>query len=664
MEPCFGNAAVRCIAIDARASTFLARERTVCRTPSAARAVAPRPRTHTHAVRAVSTTPPSTRDAGLPNQNGAPRSASDSPGTQSSAQQPHVTPTSQRSDQTDTQTRHVDIYDTTLRDGSQGEGISFSAADKIRIAERLDAFGVSYIEGGWPGSNPKDALFFADCPPLATSRLVAFGSTRYKNTSCEKDKNVQALRAAETPVITLVGKAWDMQVEVVLETTLEENLAMIADTVRYFKQLGKEVMLDAEHFFDGYKASPEYAMSALRAAADSGCDVLVLCDTNGGCLPSEIETMTAQVVQDFPDTRIGIHCHNDMELAVANSIAAVEAGASLVQGTANGYGERTGNANLMSIVPTLQLKMGYSCIGDNLAEITGLSRYVDEIANCPHNPARPYVGASSFAHKGGLHVAAVMKCPDTYQHIDPGMVGNERRVLVSELSGRGNILSKARELGLDMPATAQGVDDPNKSMEWRTRTKAVLEQVKDLENKGYTFEGAEASVELMLRRTVKGYKPPFELVDFTVLTGNKRVMYQSDPTEPPVNESVTQATVKLALIGPTDGTNAVTCPTKICLEVGEGNGPVDAVNRALCRALLAAYPPLAAVTLSDYKVRILDPSAATGAVTRVMVEFKNTETGESWTTVYAHSNIIVASVNALMDGFEYAMIHTLPQCFV
>lgn len=425
----------------------------------------------------------------------------------------------------------------------------------------------------------------------------------------------------------------------------------------------------SEHFFDGYKASPEYALAALQAAVRAGVDVLVLCDTNGGCLPWEVEKITATVVKTCPSARVGIHCHNDMELAVANSISAVRAGASLVQGTVNGYGERTGNANLTSIVPSLQLKMGLHCVGDALRELTSLSRFVDEIANQPTVTSRPFSGASAFCHKGGLHVAAVLKDPDTYQHIDPELVGNEQRILVSELSGRGNILSKAQKLGLDVVSTpnsgeAVPAGSTENSEEWKNRARTVLEQVKDLENRGYTFEGAEASVELMLRRAMDGYRPPFELLDFTVITGNKRVHYSNNPSEVPVNESVTQATVKLALLGPLDGSLKEECPSKICLEVAEGNGPVDAVNAALCKALLDAYPPLASVALADYKVRILDPKAATGATTRVMVEFKNTHTNETWTTVYAHPNIIVASVNALMDGFEYAMIHTLPQCFL
>lgn len=546
----------------------------------------------------------------------------------------------------------VRIYDTTLRDGAQGEGISLTVPDKLKIAERLDEFGVHYIEGGWPGSNPKDEKFFEDCTNLKHAKLVAFGSTRYKKISCEDDKNVQALLRANTPVVTLVGKAWDAQVSVVLEATLEENLAMISETVKYFKERGKEVMLDAEHFYDGYKANPAYAMLCLKAAVDAGVDVLVLCDTNGGSVPWQLAQIT-KTVHDTFDVRIGVHCHNDMDLAVANSISAVHAGATLVQGTANGYGERTGNANLMSIIPALQLKMGHSCVGTRLPQITGLSRYVDEIANQPHVPSRPFVGASSFAHKGGLHVAAVLKDADTYQHIDPSLVGNERRILVSELSGRRNILTKAEELGLVSA-------DANTLRDWNGRAKTVLDQVKHLENNGYSFEGAEASLELMLRRTVDGYRPPFELLDFTVTTDNKRIHYGDDPDKPPSNQSVTQATVKLALLGPEDGGEA--CPTKICLEVAEGNGPVDAVNGALAKCLLPIYPPLQTVSLVDYKVRILDNESGTAAITRVMVEFEDSSNGRRWTTVYAHPNIIVASVNALMDGFEVAMWDSLPQC--
>lgn len=559
--------------------------------------------------------------------------------------------------QTRPQSALVHIYDTTLRDGAQGEGISLTVPDKLKLADRLDEFGVHYIEGGWPGSNPKDEKFFAECKHLKHAKLVAFGSTRYKGVSCDNDKNVQALLRAETPVVTLVGKAWDMQVEVVLEAPLEENLAMIADTVQYFKQRGREVMLDAEHFYDGYKASPDYALSCLRAAVDSGVDVVVLCDTNGGTLPWEVFDITKEVAQHFPTVRVGVHCHNDMELAVANSVAGVHAGATVVQGTVNGYGERTGNANLMSIIPTLQLKMGQTSVGDNLEQLTAVSRFVDEIANQPHISSRPFVGASSFAHKGGLHVAAMMKNANTYQHIDPGLVGNEKRILVSELSGRRNILIKAEELGL----IAEG-DHKRSQGEWNSRAKQVLDEVKHLENKGYSFEGAEASLELMLRRAVEGYRPPFELLDFTVVTDNKRLYYEEFPDAAPKNRSGTQATVKLALLGPVDGGEA--CPTKICLEVAEGNGPVDAVNGALCKCLLPVYSALESVSLTDYKVRILDNESGTAAITRVMVEFTDSATGKQWTTVYAHPNIIVASVNALMDGFEVAMWDAMPQCCI
>lgn len=560
----------------------------------------------------------------------------------------------------------VDVYDTSLRDGAQGEGISFSLKDKLKLAARLDDFGVSYIEGGYPGSNVKESQFFegVDTRMPGGAKVVAFGNTRYKDTTCEADRNVQALVAAGMDVVTLVGKAWGMQVDEVLVTSRGENLAMIRETVEFFKAAGKEVMLDAEHFFDGYKDDPWYAMAALSAAVEAGVDVLVLCDTNGGCLPWEIGEYVSVVVESFPSVRVGIHCHNDMELAVANTVSAVHAGASLVQGCINGYGERTGNANLTSVIPCLALKMGYKCVGDKLAELTSVSRFFDEVANLqvclsllllefsvvvtnlsprsdtgriilvsfsflsqPNN-SQPFAGLSAFAHKGGLHVAAVLKNPDTYQFIDPAAVGNERRMLVSELSGRHNILAKAKELGfIDESETSASAID------WNGKARTILGQVKELESKGFTFEGADASIELFIRREMVGYRPPFELIDFNILTGNKRLQYSSNPSDPPVNESVTQATVKLALLGPLDGSNNEMCPTKMCLEVGESvSGPVDAVNTALYKALLPAYPSLASVKLVDFKVRILDPGAATGATTRVMVEFSDDKTGESWTT--------------------------------
>jgi len=546
------------------------------------------------------------------------------------------------------------VYDTTLRDGAQGEGISLSVEDKVRIACRLDTFGVHYVEGGWPGSNPKDAAFFERFAggeavvQLRQARLVAFGSTRYKYRSCEEDANVQALLAAQTPVVTLVAKSWDMQVEVVLEASLDENIAMIRDTVAYFKERGREVMLDSEHFFDGYRENREYAMQTLRAAAEAGVDVLVLCDTNGGSQPWEIEEITREVVTAFPYQRIGIHCHNDMELAVANSISAIRGGATLVQGTVNGYGERTGNANLMSIIPNVQLKLGLRCMEDNIVQLTQVSNFVDEIANQPHVRSRPFVGSSAFAHKGGLHVAAVMKRQSTYEHIAPDQVGNARRILVSELSGRGNILTKAEEIGLDLGA----------GVSWKTESKKVLDRVKELESKGYTFEGAEASVELMMRRRNPSYRAPFELLDFTVITGNKVSKHSVDGIL--FGESNSQATIKMEII--TDSPEEGSCEVSRCLEVGEGNGPVDALHAAVSKALRQYYPSITHVVLTDYKVRILDSESATAATTRVMTEFVDSETKERWTTVSAHPNIIVASVNALAEGFEFAMLRRAPDC--
>jgi 2-isopropylmalate synthase len=398
------------------------------------------------------------------------------------------------------------LYDTTLRDGTQGEGISLSCNDKLKIAEKLDEFGVHYIEGGWPGSNPKDAEFFdrQNELNLKQAKIAAFGSTRYKNTTCDVDANIQALEQANTPVVTLVGKSWDLHVNHVLETDPEENLNMILESVDYFKKRNKEVIYDAEHFFDGYKVNPDYALLTLKAAVQGGADCLVLCDTNGGSTPWEIEQITQRVANEFKDTQIGIHAHNDCELGVANSLAGIKAGATHVQGTINGYGERVGNANLISIIPDLQLKMGYQCVGDKqLKSLTLLSRYVDELANQMPNEHQPFVGHSAFAHKGGIHVAAILKVEESYQHMDPTLIGNEKRAVVSELSGRGNILYKAEEFGLDTN---------------RDEAKQVLEQIKDLENQGYTFEGAEASVDMMMRRITKNYKAPFEVIDFRVIT--------------------------------------------------------------------------------------------------------------------------------------------------
>jgi 2-isopropylmalate synthase len=515
------------------------------------------------------------------------------------------------------------LYDTTLRDGAQAEGISFSCNDKLKIAQKLDEFGVHYIEGGWPGSNPKDAEFFARQGELKLkqAKIAAFGSTRYKNTTCDQDKNVQMLLASNTPVVTLVGKSWDLHVTQVLETTMDENLKMIAESIRYFKERGKEVFYDAEHFYDGYKANPDYAMNTLRAAAENGVDCLVLCDTNGGSMTKEIEDITRRVVETFPGQQIGIHVHNDSELAVASTLIAVQVGARQVQGTINGYGERVGNANLISIIPNLQLKMGYRCVStEQLQRLTELSFYVHEIANMTPNTHQPFVGDSAFAHKGGIHVAAVLKVEESYQHIDPKLVGNEKRALVSELSGKGNILYKAAEFGLDL----SGED-----------AKKVLEQIKIMEKQGHMFEGAEASVNVMLRRASKNYQPPFEVIDFLVMIEDRR--------GPGV---FSEATVKVKV------------GNEVRHTVAEGNGPVDALNQALRKALGQDFPQLKNIHLTDYKVRILDSDSGSGSTTRVLIDFH--EEGKphaTWTTVGAHTNIIEASWRALVDAFEYGLLN-------
>jgi 2-isopropylmalate synthase len=511
------------------------------------------------------------------------------------------------------------IYDTTLRDGAQREEISLSLNDKLTIAKRLDEFGVDYIEGGWPGSNPKDADFFAQAKQLGLNKakIAAFGSTRRKNSHCENDNNLQTLLSADTPVVTLVGKTWDFHVKVILETSPEENLAMIRDSMAYMKAQGKEVMFDAEHFFDGYLANPAYALATLRAACEGGADFLVLCETNGGCLPWQVSEIVTAVRAHLPDAALGVHCHNDSGCAVANSLAAVQAGCTQVQGTINGYGERVGNANLMSIIPNLQLKMAYDVVeAEQLRGLTGLSRFIAEIVNLPPDPHQPFVGHSAFAHKGGIHVAAVLKAEHSYQHIDPTLVGNEKRAVVSELSGRGNLQYQAKACGLE-------VDDDT--------TRKVLAQIKQLEHKGFTFEAAEASVNLLLARASKDYQSPFELVDFMVVTEQRQ--YRG---------MLAEAMVKVRI------------GEELLHTAAEGNGPVDALNKALCKALRGAYPQLANVRLTDYKVRILDGKQGTGAITRVLIDFDDGE--RAWTTVGASANIIEASWQALSDSMEYALL--------
>ncbi len=513
------------------------------------------------------------------------------------------------------------IYDTTLRDGTQREGISLSLEDKLKIARKLDDFGVHYIEGGWPGSNPKDADFFKRVPHLGLkqAKISAFGSTRHKNTRPEADANLRALLDAGTPVVTLVGKSWDLHVTDVLETTLEENLAMIGESVAHCVEQGKEVIYDAEHFFDGYKANPEYALATVQAAAVNGAQAVVLCDTNGGSLPWEVGEIVAETRSRLGATPIGIHTHDDSGCGVANSLAAVRAGAVQVQGTINGYGERVANANLCAIIPDLQIKMGYRCVPDeNLRKLRELSRYVSEIANLEHDNHWPYVGDSAFAHKGGIHVAAMLKNEHSYQHIDPQLVGNERRSVVSELSGRGNLEEKLQQFGLSLTREQQG---------------DVLVQIKELENKGFSFEAAEASVELMLRRAQPSYVPVFELQDLMVVMQRRRD-----------GKISSEATVKVR-VGP-----------KIMHTAASGNGPVNALDKALRKALIDVYPRLQRAKLVDYKVRILDSENATAATTRVLIDTKMND--QEWSTVGASSNIIDASWQALADSMEYALLKT------
>ena len=512
----------------------------------------------------------------------------------------------------------MQIYDTTLRDGAQSEGISLSVNDKLKIARRLDDFGIHYIEGGWPGSNPKDAEFFKQARNMTFkhAKLAAFGSTRRKNTSPEQDKNLQTLLEAETAVITLVGKSWDLHVDEVLETNRDENLAMIEDSVAYLKKHGKEIIYDAEHFFDGYKTHPDYAVATLKAAYKGGADTLVLCDTNGGALPWEIEEIVA-VVADLFDIKVGIHAHDDGGNGAANTLAAVRAGAVHVQGTINGYGERVGNANLCTVIPNLQIKMGYSCVSEeNLARLTDLSHFVDEVANQPPNSQLPFVGKNAFSHKGGIHVAAMLKNEASYQHIDPGVVGNHKQTLISDLSGRGNVIDKAQQFGLDV--------DREQALE-------ILKQIKDLEAQGFTFESAEASVNLMVRRMRPGYQRPFELIDFMTVVEHRQG-----------RGLVAEATVKVRV------------GDQVFHTAADGNGPVNALDAALRKALIDVYPRLGKIRLDDYKVRILDSEKGTAANVRVLIDTQNGK--NRWSTVGASTNIIDASWRALADSMEYALL--------
>ena len=513
----------------------------------------------------------------------------------------------------------VEIYDTTLRDGSQGEGINFSVADKLRIAEKLDAFGVHYIEGGWPGSNPKDIEFFARAKKkkFKNAQLAAFGSTRKKGVPVEQDDQVRLLIAAETPVVTIFGKTSMLHVKEVLRCTPEENLAMIADTVKFLKDHGKFVIYDAEHCFDGYKLDPEYAVATWQTAEKAGADMVVLCDTNGGCLPGEVAEIT-KVALGKLNCPVGIHTHDDIGLGVANALVAIKTGAVQVQGTINGYGERTGNCNLTSVVPCIALKLKKTCVPEkSLPKLKELSQFVDEIANLRHNPRQPWVGSAAFAHKGGTHVNAVQKISASYEHIDPAAVGNQRTVLVSDLSGRSNIVMKAAELGFKLKPEMPEV-------------KAITARVKELEGEGYEYEAAEGSLALLIGKTLKHREVPF-----TVETYHVSMRRDS-------KESVCEATVRVR-VGKT-----------VHHEVAEGDGPVNALDGALRAALAKSFPRLKGVTLTDYKVRILDSGTGTAAKTRVLIQ--SSDGKHEWGTVGVNENIIEASLQALLDSMEYALL--------
>ncbi len=520
----------------------------------------------------------------------------------------------------------VKLYDTTLRDGAQREGISFTVEDKLRIATRLDVFGMDFIEGGWPGANTKDDEFFGKAKSLALSHavLTAFGSTRRPHTKVEDDPNLRALLAAGTKVVTLVGKSWEHHVTQVLETTLDENLRMISESIAYLKSKGRRVFFDAEHFFDGYMANARYAIETVKAAAGAGAECIVLCDTNGGAMPGEV-TAAFDAARRAVGVPLGIHAHNDGELAVANTLAAVKAGATQVQGTINGYGERCGNANMCSIIPALKLKMGIDCVTDEqLTKLTELAHYVSEIANLTLDTHLPYVGASAFAHKAGLHVAAMIKWDESYHHIDPDLVGNRWRTLVSELSGKGGIVYKAREHGLELAA------DGNQA-------RAILERVKEMESRGFQYDGAEASFELLVRRAQPDYQPLFELVNFMVVVEKRR-----RPSAVESEELLSEAVVKVR-VG--DG---------VIHTAAEGNGPVNALDAALRKALLVFYPSLEAVRLVDYKVRAIEETAGTGSRVRVLIESSDGE--QEWRTVGSSTNIIEASWLALADSLEYWLL--------
>jgi 2-isopropylmalate synthase len=512
--------------------------------------------------------------------------------------------------------KKVSLYDTTLRDGTQGTGISFSVLDKIRVAEKLDAFGIDYIEGGWPGSNPKDAAFFEEAAKRTWkhAKISAFGMTRRGRMKVEEDSQVQMLLDAKTPVVTIVGKTWPLHVTEVFNVSLEENLAMIADTVRHLKANGREVLYDAEHFFDSFREDEAYSLATIKAARDAGADLVVLCDTNGGSLPEFVAQVTARAIAHLGGP-VGIHTHNDSGLGVANALAAIQAGASQVQGTINGYGERVGNCNLTTVIPTLQLKLGLTVVPD-LSGLHDLSAFVDELANVPRDIRAPYVGSAAFTHKGGLHVHAVQKLARTYEHIDPTLVGNRQTIVISDMSGQSNVLMRAKAMGFALEKGSPQVA-------------AILRQIKEAEAEGYEYEAAEGSFELLVRRALGQYRPLFDLKEYHCHY-RRSGRDGSDPCE---------ATVKLLVNGVPEYT------------VAEGDGPVNALDAALRKAMRPFYNWIDQVRLDDYKVRIVDSARGTAARTRVLIV--STDGHQSWGTVGVSDNIIDASWRALVDSFDY-----------
>lgn len=519
-------------------------------------------------------------------------------------------------------TQAIKIYDTTLRDGTQGEGVSFTVAGKIRVAEKLDQFGIDYIEGGWPGSNPRDMAFFEEAQKLNLkhAKLAAFGSTRRASLTAEDDPQLKLLLDAKTPAVTIFGKTWLLHVTEILRTTAEENLRMIEDSVRFLTDNGREVIYDAEHFFDGYCDNPEYALETLAAAKRGGAVNLTLCDTNGGKLVSELGAIVAKVVSHFPDTPVGVHCHNDSGLGVAVSLAGVESGAVLVQGTMNGVGERNGNANLTTIIPNLILKMGKALnCGKNLNKLRDISLFVDEMANRASDIGAPFVGTSAFAHKGGVHADAAAKVKHSYEHIEPELVGNRTRVLVSDMSGRSSVMMKAKEIGVDLDPRSPELKD-------------FLAELKELEFRGYGYEAADASFKLLLNRFLKGTKDDFELIGYRVIIGHQSAL----------NRTVSEATVQVKI------------GDEIHHTVAEASGPVGALDDALRKAIAPAFPEIMEVELIDFKVRILDSQHGADAIIRVQIE--STDGKEIWGTVGASDNIIEATWEALFDSVEYKIL--------